>query len=292
MSADMEIQEPASSLVPTPVLKQCGQRPESRCALKHFRFFMDEIEVREFEVAILRPLRDASGRQHADTSDDANREYKNSISLRIRQAHDESHQVNEARAQWRARRLIKKMKTDDESHLGFPREWLTHFREVIRRNSARAASTVPDESDDQGPLPGEGNQRPENEGPLPGEGNQRPENDEILSTDAVLGETLSSSADGSKQASTESAETGPTSGNAKKKTFGRTWNSLSNSVVRVAEVSNKRLSYARGKLWSRCVRSQNASHGTASHVSFFRWPRRNRSRVHSEFESVIPSHES
>eukprot|EP00928_Gymnodinium_smaydae_P014232 TRINITY_DN15185_c0_g1_i1.p1 TRINITY_DN15185_c0_g1~~TRINITY_DN15185_c0_g1_i1.p1 ORF type:complete len:281 (+),score=32.90 TRINITY_DN15185_c0_g1_i1:58-900(+) len=280
----MDSKASTSSCVPTPVLKQCGQRGRSSCAPKRARFSMDDIEVQEFEVMNMRPLTSASSDQPGD-KEESDGEYKMSISLRVRQARDESHEVNEARALWRAKRLSKKLESDDESHLGFPREWLTYFSEVIkhtakrnrRRARARAASEATG-SDDRRPVPGEVNRRHENA--------------EVLFLDAVLDESLTCSVDGVEPASATSAEGAPTSANAKKNAFGSTWKSMSNGFVRVAEFTNNRLSSARSKLCLRGTRSQSVPHSTTSGGSVFRWSARNRSRVHASFESVVPHHDS
>eukprot|EP00928_Gymnodinium_smaydae_P014233 TRINITY_DN15185_c0_g1_i2.p1 TRINITY_DN15185_c0_g1~~TRINITY_DN15185_c0_g1_i2.p1 ORF type:complete len:281 (+),score=29.79 TRINITY_DN15185_c0_g1_i2:58-900(+) len=280
----MDSKASTSSCVPTPVLKQCGQRGRSSCAPKRARFSMDDIEVQEFEVMNMRPLTSASSDQPGD-KEESDGEYKMSISLRVRQARDESHEVNEARALWRAKRLSKKLESDDESHLGFPREWLTYFSEVIkhtakrnrRRARARAASEATG-SDDRRPVPGERGRRHENA--------------EILFVDAVLGQSLDCPVGGIEPAYASSAEGSPPAENGKKNTFRRTWNSLSTGFSRAAGFTKSSLSYARGKMRFRGTHSQNASNATTSGGNFFRWSTRNRSRVHASFESVVPHHDS
>eukprot|EP00928_Gymnodinium_smaydae_P055026 TRINITY_DN3868_c0_g1_i2.p1 TRINITY_DN3868_c0_g1~~TRINITY_DN3868_c0_g1_i2.p1 ORF type:complete len:278 (+),score=27.47 TRINITY_DN3868_c0_g1_i2:52-885(+) len=277
----MDSKGSTSSRTPTPVLEQSRERSRSTCAPKRVRVSTDEIEVREFGVMKLRPLRGASGDQHDDQVEDAHREYKMAISLRARQAREESHAVNEERGRWRANRLRKKLRTDDESHLGFPHEWLALFREVIERARASEASEAPETTG-----------RSDDRRPVPGEVNRRQEHAEASFLDALIDQSFNGSADGIEAADASSVEGVPTPGNAKKNTFGHAWSSISDGFVRVAEFTNKSLSSARSKMCFRGTRSPNASQATTSGVNVFRWPIRNRSRVHASFDSVVPDHDA
>eukprot|EP00928_Gymnodinium_smaydae_P055025 TRINITY_DN3868_c0_g1_i10.p1 TRINITY_DN3868_c0_g1~~TRINITY_DN3868_c0_g1_i10.p1 ORF type:complete len:276 (+),score=27.90 TRINITY_DN3868_c0_g1_i10:52-879(+) len=275
----MDSKGSTSSRMLTPVLLQSGKRSRSTCAPKRVRFSTDDIKMREFEVMKLRPLSDASSFRLGDM--DAHREYRMAISVRRRHAQDKSHAVNEERGLWRANRLSKKLETDDESHLGIRQEWLEHFREVIERAEARAASEAP-----------EATGRSDDRRPVPVEADRRHEDAEILFLEAVRGQSLNCPVDGIEPAHASSADGASTSDNAKKKTFGRTLKSLTTGFVRASGFTTKSLSYARSKMCFRGTRSENASHATTSRGNFFRWPTRNRSRVHASFDSVVPDHDA
>eukprot|EP00928_Gymnodinium_smaydae_P095367 TRINITY_DN8197_c0_g2_i1.p1 TRINITY_DN8197_c0_g2~~TRINITY_DN8197_c0_g2_i1.p1 ORF type:complete len:198 (-),score=19.07 TRINITY_DN8197_c0_g2_i1:480-1073(-) len=191
--------------------------------------------------------------------DDTDRAYAMAISLRRRHARDRSVDVNEEHGRWRAKRLRNKLETDDESHFVFSRECLERCRDAIKRSRDNKA---------QSPVPG------------------GTKSDESVEDPSSIGTD-----DCSKPTSTSwpaPSEKGvPSSGRAQKQTLGRTWKSVSNNFMRAAEFTSKRLSSVRNKMRGQGVGFENATRGTAE-TRFLRWPTRNRSRIHVEFESVVP----